>query len=298
MANQITKPEQNQVPATLQDIEGYAKHFVQSGFFTDAGTASKAVVKIQAGKELGIDCFAAMNNIHIISGKTSLSANLLAGMIKKNEKYNYRVTKHDDRICTIEFLEKYSTGGEYEISGVSTFTIEEARSGGLLGNPVWKKYPRNMLFARALSNGAKWHCPDVTMFAAYVEDADDFAVENVDHSGMEDFKSEIKEESKPKVTEKKVEPKQAKKADVIDIKPEDVKVSETKLSVKPEQQANDDINNIFNTFVDIINATDELSHLDNVASAIKSEKSLTSEMKVSLRKMFTEKQKELKDGKQ
>ena len=25
----------------------------------------------------------------------------------------------------------------------------------------WRKYPKNMLFARAISNGVKWHCPDV-----------------------------------------------------------------------------------------------------------------------------------------
>jgi hypothetical protein len=45
--------------------------------------------------------------------------------------------------------------------GISTFSLDDARRAGLTSNPTWKSYPRNMLFARALSNGARWFCPDV-----------------------------------------------------------------------------------------------------------------------------------------
>jgi hypothetical protein len=53
----------------------------------------------------------------------------------------------------------------------SEFTIEDAKKAGLLtsGNRgSWEKYPRNMLFARALSNGAKWHCADIFGGPVYV----------------------------------------------------------------------------------------------------------------------------------
>jgi len=39
--------------------------------------------------------------------------------------------------------------------------MEDAGNAGLIARDNWKKYPRNMLFSRAMSNGAKWHCPDV-----------------------------------------------------------------------------------------------------------------------------------------
>ena len=32
----------------------------------------------------------------------------------------------------------------------------------------WKNYPRNMLFARAMTNGARWFCPDV--YCGYAEE--------------------------------------------------------------------------------------------------------------------------------
>ena len=39
--------------------------------------------------------------------------------------------------------------------------MDDAKAAGLTSKDNWKKYPRNMLFARAISNGQKWYAPDV-----------------------------------------------------------------------------------------------------------------------------------------
>ena len=39
--------------------------------------------------------------------------------------------------------------------------MKDASAAGLTNKDNWKKYPRNMLFARAISNGQKWYAPDV-----------------------------------------------------------------------------------------------------------------------------------------
>jgi hypothetical protein len=39
--------------------------------------------------------------------------------------------------------------------------MKDAAAAGLTNKDNWKKYPRNMLFARAISNGQKWYAPDV-----------------------------------------------------------------------------------------------------------------------------------------
>jgi len=39
--------------------------------------------------------------------------------------------------------------------------MADAKAAGLDQKDNWKKYKRNMLFARALSNGQKWYAPDV-----------------------------------------------------------------------------------------------------------------------------------------
>ena len=131
-----------------------ATAMAKSGFFQDSKDVSKAMVKVMAGAELGIAPFAAMSGIAIIQGKPSLGASLMAGIVKNDRRYDYRVTKHDDTICSIQFYE-IGHGGQWEPSGVSTFTAKDASRAGTKN---MGKYPKNMLFARAMSNGFKWYC--------------------------------------------------------------------------------------------------------------------------------------------
>ena len=140
---------------SMDEIERAAKAMVASGFFADSKQASQAVVKILAGRELGFGPFASMTGVNIIQNKPVLAANLMAAAVKRQGKYNYRITHLDDTGCNITFFE----GGQ-EV-GVSKFDKADADKAGLTGKDNWKKYPRNMYFARALSNGQKWYAPDV-----------------------------------------------------------------------------------------------------------------------------------------
>jgi hypothetical protein len=126
-----------------------------SGFFPDSKSAAQAVVKVLAGRELGFGAFASMTGVAVIQGKPVIGANLLAAAVKQTGKYNYRVTEHTAEVCRIKFLE-----GNQEV-GISSFTMDDAKAAGLATKDNWKKYPRNMLFARAIANGQKWYAPDV-----------------------------------------------------------------------------------------------------------------------------------------
>ena len=148
---------------SLEDTMTLGKVLAASGYFADSKEAAQAVVKVLAGSELGFGPIASMTGVNIIKGKVSLSANLIAAAIKRSGRYNYRVRKMTDTECTITFFEN----GE-EI-GVSTFTAADAKTAGLNGDN-WRKFPRNMLFARAISNGAKWYCPDLSGGPLYTPD--------------------------------------------------------------------------------------------------------------------------------
>ena len=141
-------------PMNLQDTMALGQTIVKSGFFSDARDASQAVVKVLAGRELGFGPVASMTGIYVVKGRVTLSANLIASAVKRSGVYNYRVKQHDGKVCEIEFFENGQS------VGVSSFSMEDAKAAGL-GGDNWHKYPRNMLFARAMSNGAKWYCPDV-----------------------------------------------------------------------------------------------------------------------------------------
>ena len=140
---------------TIQDTREIAVQFAKSGLFPDAKAEAQAFVKVMAGQEIGIPPFAAMTGIHVIQGKAILGAGIIASRIKGSGKYDYRVAQHDDESCVIVFYQ----GGEK--IGESSFTVADAKAAGLTGNATWTKFPRNMLFARAISNGARWYCPDI-----------------------------------------------------------------------------------------------------------------------------------------
>lgn len=136
--------------------------FVKSGFFSDTHQASQAIVKVLAGRELGFGPIASMTGIYVIQGRISLSANLLAAAIKRSGKYNFLVKQMTDDICEIEYHERID--GQWVTIGVSKFTAADAKR-ALTKN--MDKFPRNMLYARAMSNGARWYCPDVFGGAVY-----------------------------------------------------------------------------------------------------------------------------------
>ena len=142
--------------STYDEVERAAKAMAGSGFFADTRQASQAIVKILAAREIGLGPFAGMTGVNIIQGKPAFGANIMAACVKKSGRYNYRVTEMTEKACSIEFMERL--GCKWIAVGISTFTIEDARKAGTKN---LDKFPRNMLFARAMSNGVKWFCPDV-----------------------------------------------------------------------------------------------------------------------------------------
>lgn len=169
MANELVKI--TQLP--ISEIMSIGKAFAESGMFADTRSAAQAIVKIQAGQEIGIPPFAAMTGIHIISGKPTIGAGLIASRIKGSGKYDYKVKEQTDKICSIDFYQ-----GK-EMIGNSTFTIEDARRAQTKN---LDKFPKNMLFARAISNGVKWFCPDVFSGPVYTpEEMGEVETQDIPH---------------------------------------------------------------------------------------------------------------------
>jgi len=133
-----------------------------SGYFPDTGKVAQAAVKVLAGRELGLGPVASMRGLHIVEGRIELSADLLAQRVKTHGRYDYRVERLDAEECRLIFFEAGA------VVGKSTFSIGDAAQAELTGKKAWQRYPRNMLFNRALTNGVAWFCPDVAGSMPYV----------------------------------------------------------------------------------------------------------------------------------
>ncbi len=145
---------------SIREMSFVANEMMQARMFPDITSAHTAFVKIMAGAEMNIGPFQAMAGIHIIQGKAVVGGGLLAGLVKASPKYDYDVLEQTDKACRLQFRE-----GK-KVLGVSEFTIEDARKAGTKN---LEKFPKNMLFNRAMSNGVKWYCPDATSGPVYVD---------------------------------------------------------------------------------------------------------------------------------
>jgi len=159
-AVEVEQPQEMSL-ATIKYFQTLAIQAFKSQFFPDLKNPEQAVVKILRGRELGLPPMTSLEQIFVISGRTAMSAHIMGALIKRSGKYDYKVVEWDDKHCKIEF---YQRG---QLIGVSEFTMDDARRAGLLNRESWTKYPKNMLLARALAQGARAFCPDIFGGAVY-----------------------------------------------------------------------------------------------------------------------------------
>lgn len=145
------------------DDRALARALAQSGYWEDISQASQALAKILFGRELGFGPAASLSNIYIQDGKPEVQGHLIAAGIRRSGKYEYRIRTLTEERCEIEILR---ADGE-DLIGTSRFDRDDAKQAGLLGKPMWEKYPRNMLFNRCISNAHRWFCPDVFQTNVY-----------------------------------------------------------------------------------------------------------------------------------
>lgn len=140
---------------SVSDMKSLGEIFIKSGLFGNQLSEAQAVVKIMAGREIGLEPFAAMQGIDIISGKVVMKPIVMAGKIKASGKYDYRILTETAERCEISFYQGA------DCIGTSVFTMRDAEAMGLAGKDNWRKQPAVMLYNRAMSKGARQFCPDV-----------------------------------------------------------------------------------------------------------------------------------------
>jgi len=161
--------------SSLADLIRLSELLSRSGYFADVKEASQAFVKVLYGRELGFGAITSMTGVHIITNKPTLSANLISAAIKRSNKYDFQILKLENDGAVLEFFESGRA-----LTPKSSFLKADAEAAGLLTGRnahTWRAYPRNMYFARALTNGARWHCSAVFGGAIYTPEEMNVAVD-------------------------------------------------------------------------------------------------------------------------
>ncbi len=138
----------------------------KSGLFPNVKNPFGAYAIVQYGAELGIGPMTALQTMAIISGKICMAGQMMLSIALKNG-VSYRILKDSDEECQVSF--KRDT-----LEYTSSFSIKEAKQAGIWrAQSGWEKFPRDMLFWRAVTRGLRRVAPDVILGLYAIEEIKD-----------------------------------------------------------------------------------------------------------------------------
>jgi hypothetical protein len=121
-------------------------------------TPEKAIAIIQTGRELGLGPMQALRSIHIIEGKPTMAAELMAALaLSRLPGSLLRIASTTNEECAVEAARVGQQSTTFR------FSISDARAANLLGKDNWKKYPAAMLRARCVAAAARAVFPDAVL---------------------------------------------------------------------------------------------------------------------------------------
>jgi hypothetical protein len=121
------------------------------------GKPSDVLAIILYGSELGIGPMQALQAVHIVQGRTVVSAQLWLALLR-TRGHRAKVIENTDTVCTVE-LQRGDTGETHR----ETFTWDDAKKAKLTSKDVWQSYPKRMLLARAVANAARFLVPEAVL---------------------------------------------------------------------------------------------------------------------------------------
>jgi hypothetical protein len=139
------------------DIEYYKSLVNIAMASTNYNMKPEAMLNIMmTAKDLGISPLKALNGgFYLVNGKISMSTALMADRIRK-EGHSIKIPEWTSEKCVI-IGQRKDNGDSVKFE----FTMQDAQTAGLTGSPTWKKFPKQMLYNRAMSTLARTLFPDV-----------------------------------------------------------------------------------------------------------------------------------------
>jgi hypothetical protein len=152
---------------SMSDIQQMAKSLVESGLF-GIKDENQAIALMLIAQAEGMHPALAARDYHIIQGKHSLKADAMLARFQQSGGI-VKWMQYDDAECIGIFSHPQSP----EPVTVS-WDMERAKQAGITGNPTWKKYPRQMLKARVVSDGVRLCFPGVAVGVYTPEEHESF----------------------------------------------------------------------------------------------------------------------------
>lgn len=146
----------------LQNTQKMCQALMQTPHYKKMGAEGIFAI-VQKAKAMNLNPLDALNGgMYCVNGKVEMSAIMMLTLIRRQHHSVTKDKRSDDSVCILHGKRK-DNGDTW----TESFSINDAKRAGIYKN-TWEKFPRNMLFARALSNLARQLFPDV-IGGCYVE---------------------------------------------------------------------------------------------------------------------------------
>lgn len=176
----------------LKHIEKAAEYIVKSRLF-GIQTKEQAIALMLLAQAEGIHPVKAIQEYHIIQGRPAMKADaMLARFLQAGGKVEWH--ELNDTCVRATFI--HPQGGTATIE----WTLERAKKAGLTDKDNWKKYPRQMLRARVISEGVRTVYPAVATGIYTPEEVMDFEDAPPEPKVVEVQAERIEEKPEPKET--------------------------------------------------------------------------------------------------
>lgn len=153
------------------------------------GKPENIIAAAITGRQFGWDVMAAMRNVHVIEGTVTIRPEAQVGLVRAA---GHSITGSSSS----ERAEVTGTRADTGDTMTVVWTIEDAKAANLTGKAVWKQYPADMLWARAVSALCRRLFADVTLGLSYTPD-------ELDRSGEQtpapDFSGDVADPAAPVV---------------------------------------------------------------------------------------------------
>lgn len=123
------------------------------------------LLALELADSLGLSPMDVIQNVHVIEGKLSMSASLIAGLVRR-AGHRLRVFMVDPQTARATITRADDPDFEF----VSTWTMDRAKTAGLVGKDNWRHHPQQMLKRRATAEVARDACPEVLAGMGYDRD--------------------------------------------------------------------------------------------------------------------------------
>ena len=233
-------------PNNLDEYVTLAKMFAESGDMVTkayAGSVPRILVAMQAGAEVGLSPFAAIQNIAVINGKPSVYGDAVIALARMHpqwdesgfEEYFEGTPYRDDYTAVCRVRRKDGAGKHPEVR----FSVARAKTAGLWGKTgPWKQYPDRMLQMRARSFAIRDNFAEALAGLSVVEEVQDIPSEEAPASAPAvDYPTEVGPATKTEATRDKLRRKVEEKARETEVEAEVVEETpaEAPESLFPEE---------------------------------------------------------------